>query len=169
MVVDSFKYLPRLIAAFYQMAEVEPRRPIPWTPMSGPLDQCTFGLVTSAGLYAANTDSPFDVERERLEPTWGDPSFRRITKDISTEDLAISHLHFNTADIQRDPNIVFPRERMEELVENGRIGGLAEENFSFMGYQGYPPDTKAWEQEYGPQVAQALKSAGVQCVILTPV
>jgi D-proline reductase (dithiol) PrdB len=169
MVVDSFKYLPRLIAMFYQMTEVTSRRPIPWHPVPGPLDQCTFGLVTSAGLYAAKSDRSFNLERERCEPTWGDPSFRRITRDVSTRDLAISHLHINTADIQRDPNIVFPRERMDELVINGRIAGLAEDNFSFMGYQGYPPDTKAWEHEYGPQVARDFLGAGVQCVILTPV
>lgn len=169
MAVDSFKYLPRLIAAFYQMLEVEPRRPIPWTPLAAPLNQSTFGLVTSAGFYAARADSPFDVERERSEPTWGDPSFRRINKAVTTSDLGISHLHINTADILHDPNIVFPRDRLAELIESGRIGGLAEDNYSFMGYQGYPPNTVGWEQEYGPQVAQAFKNAGVQCVILTPV
>lgn len=169
MAVDSFKFLPRLIATFYQMMEVEARRPIPWTPLPGPLDQCTFGLVTSAGLYAAGIEEPFDVVRERREPRWGDPSFRRITKQVSTHDLGISHLHLNTADILLDPNIVFPRERMEALAVRGRIAGLAEANYSFMGYQGYPPDTTAWEQEYGPQVAQAFLDAGVHCVLLTPV
>ena len=169
MPVDSFKFLPRLIATFYQMLEVEARQPIPWTPLPLPLDQCNFGLVTTAGLYDPGSEEPFDVERERREPRWGDPSFRRITKQVPTHDLAISHLHLNTADILLDPNIVFPRTRMEALAARGRIAGLADENYSFMGYQGYPPDTTAWELEFGPQVAQSFLNAGVQCVLLTPV
>ncbi len=169
MAVDSFKFLPRLIAAFYQTMEVEARRPIPWTPLPGPLEQCTFGLVTSAGLYAAGIESPFDIERERRDPRWGDPSFRSIARHVPAYELGISHLHLDTTDILRDPNIVLPRETMEALAARDRIGGLADVNYSFMGYQGFPPDTTSWEHEYGPLVAQAFLEAGVQCVLLTPV
>jgi hypothetical protein len=75
MTVDSFKFLPRLIAMFYRMTKREPEMPIPWTSLGRPLSECTFGLVTSAGLYLRESDRPFDVERERQNPTWGDPSF----------------------------------------------------------------------------------------------
>ena len=78
MAVDSFKFLPRLIATFYQMLEVEARRPIPWTPLPMPLEQCTFGLVTTAGLYDARIEEPFDVERERREPRWATPAFAAL-------------------------------------------------------------------------------------------
>lgn len=47
MPVDSFKYLPRIIAVFYQMTDRQPELPIPWTPLSRPLTECKFGLVTS--------------------------------------------------------------------------------------------------------------------------
>ena len=58
--------------------------------------------------------------------------------------------------------------RFAELAGEGRIAGLAERNFSFMGYQGFPPDTTAWQETYGPQVAAQFKQQAVDCVLLTP-
>jgi hypothetical protein len=37
-----------------------------------------------------------------------------------------------------------------------------------MGYQGYPPDTAAWEKIYGPEVAARFKAEDVDLVLLTP-
>jgi D-proline reductase (dithiol) PrdB len=168
MPVDSFKYLPRLITRYYKLTKVEPELPIPWTPLSRPLDQCRFGLVTSGGLYHKGHEPPFDVERERREPTWGDPSFRTIPTDIKQEEVGASHLHINTRDVLKDINILLPIHRFQELVAEGRIGSLAKEAYSFMGYQGFPAATAAWRDVYGPQVAEKLKAEGVNCVLLTP-
>ena len=82
MPVDSFKFLPRLIATFYKMTGREPVHPIPWTPLPGPVATCKFGLVTSAGIYCRHTDPPFDVEREKREPSWGDSSYRAIPATV---------------------------------------------------------------------------------------
>lgn len=166
--VDSFKFLPRLIATFYQATDQQPLLPIPWTPLPRPLAECTFGLVTSAGLYRRGVQPPFDLEREKREPTWGDPTFRPIPTDMVAEELAVSHLHLNTADILADFNIVLPIHRFQELVAAGRIGGLAREHYAFMGYQGFPPDTTAWQKTYGPEIAARFRAAGVDCVLLTP-
>jgi len=168
MPVDSFKFLPRLIATFYQATEVQPQPPIPWTPLSKPLAECTFGLVTSGGLYHKGVEPPFDFEREKAEPTWGDPTFRTIPKDIFQQDVGVSHLHINTKDVLEDFNILLPIHRFKELVEAGTIGGLAEQAYTFMGFQGYPPNPTAWRETYGPQVAERFKSEGVDCVLLTP-
>jgi len=168
MTVDSFKFLPRLIAMFYRMTRREPQTPIPWTPLGRSLSESTFGLVTSAGLYVRESDRSFDVERERKEPTWGDPSFRVIPRDIESTAVGVSHLHFNTTDVEADFNILLPIHRFLTLVEEGRIGGLAASNYSFMGYQGFPPDTTDWEKRYGPEVAGAFLNEGVNCVLLTP-
>lgn len=73
MAVDSFKFLPRILATFYQMTGQEPELPIPWAPLSRPPAGCKFGLITSGGLYQRGVEAPFDLEREREEPTWGDP------------------------------------------------------------------------------------------------
>ncbi|OGO19172.1 MAG: hypothetical protein A2Z14_06635 [Chloroflexi bacterium RBG_16_48_8] len=168
MSVDSFKFLPRLIAAFYQMLEREPDYPVPWTPLPYGLRECMFGLVTYGGLYQRGVEPPFDIEREEKEPTWGDPSYRSIPTGICQDQVGVSHLHLNVQDVTSDINILLPVHRFQELVQQGRMGGLAELAYSFMGYQGFPPDTTAWEKNYGPQVTEKFKSEGVDCVFLTP-
>jgi D-proline reductase (dithiol) PrdB len=168
MTVDSFKFLPRLVAFFYQATEREPQHPIPWTPLPRPISECTFSLVTSGGLYDKETQNPFDLEREITEPTWGDPTYRTLSSDIIQTQVGVSHLHLNTEDILKDFNILLPIQRFKELEEEGVIGALARQVYSFMGFQGYPPDTTAWESTYGPQVAEKLKDENVDCVLLTP-
>ena len=168
MPVDSFKFLPRIIAAIYETSEREPELPIPWTPLERPLRECKFGLVTSAGLHHIGAEPPFDLEREQAEPTWGDPTYRAIPLDISQDELGVSHLHVNPEAVQTDINILLPIQRFQELVSEGKIGGLADPAYSFMGYQGYPPDASAWQSAYGPQVAEKFKALGVRCVLLTP-
>ncbi|RME87672.1 MAG: hypothetical protein D6770_08820 [Anaerolineae bacterium] len=168
MSVDSFKYLPPLITRYYKLTRVETELPIPWTPLARPLEECRFGLVTSAGLYHKGYEPPFDVEREKREPTWGDPTFRTIPIDIPQGEVGVSHLHINTRDVLEDINIILPIHRFRELEAEGRIGSLAKEAYSFMGYQGVPASTKAWREVYGPQVAKRLKDQGVDCVFLTP-
>lgn len=168
MPVDSFKYLPRLIATLYQMSDQNAEHPIPWTPMVRPLSDCKFGLVTSAGLFHKPTSLPFDLERERAEPTWGDPSYRIIPTDLRKDEVGASHLHINTADVLADINIMLPIDRFEELAAEGHIGGQACRAISFMGYQGFPPDTTAWQQSLGPEVSRIFEEEGVDCVLLTP-
>jgi len=168
MTVDSFRFLPRVISVFYQQTERQPELPIPWTALTRPLEECKFGLLTSGGLYHNSTQPPFDLAREKSEPTWGDPSYRSIPSDIQPSEVGVSHLHLNTSDIQSDFNILLPIHRFQELVVTGEIGGLAHHAYSFMGYQGYPPDDSEWRNTYGPQVARLLKDEGVDCVLLTP-
>ncbi len=168
MPVDSFKYLPRIIAAFYQNTDQQPELPIPWTPLPRLLSECKFGLVTSGGFYHRGAEEPFDLEREKAEPTWGDPTCRTLPTGILQKDVGASHLHLNTQDLEEDLNILLPVHRFRELEAEGIIGGLAEQSYSFMGYQGFPPDTSAWQETYGPQVIEKLKAEGVDCVLLTP-
>ena len=168
MPVDSFVFLPRIIATFYQMTDVQPELPIPWTPVPRPLGECKFGLVTSGGLFVQGAEPPFDLQRERQEPAWGDPTYRTLPTGIQQEMVGASHLHLNTRDLLTDMNIMLPVRRFQELVAERSIGGLASNAYSFMGYQGYPPDTSAWEEIFGPQVAGKLKAEEVDCVLLTP-
>jgi D-proline reductase (dithiol) PrdB len=168
MTVDSFKYLPRIIAFYYQKTAKKSDLPTPWTPLSKPIRDSKFGLVTSGGLYNRQTDKPFNIEREEREPTWGDPTFRKIPVDIDPIVIGASHLHIKVDDILNDINILLPIHRFQELVTNAKIGGLNETAYSFMGYQGFPPDSKAWRDVYAPTVAQDFIENGVDCVLLTP-
>ena len=168
MTVDSFKFLPRIIATFYQQQKIVARLPIPWTPLTKPLSKCRFGLVCSGGLYHKGIEPSFDMEREQVDPTWGDPSYRTIPINIQQDELGVSHLHINPSAALEDINVMLPLTRFSELAQQGVIGNIAQNAFSFMGYQGFPPTTEAWENVYGPQVAKKLQEEGVDCVMLIP-
>lgn len=168
MPVDSFKFLPRLIARIYELQEPEPGLPIPWTSLPAPLSECKFGLVTTGGLFHKILEPPFDLAREQVEPAWGDPTYRIIPSNITREQVGVSHLHINTSYAEADFNVLLPVQRFQELESQGIIGGLARDHYSFMGYQGYPPDTNAWRHSYGPRVAKKFKDEKVSCVLLTP-
>ena len=166
--VDSFKFLPRSIGAFYKQTAQQPAYPIPFTPLAKPLAACTFALVTSGGLYVKGEQEPFDMAHEVANPTWGDPSFRPIPTEIELNKIGVSHLHLNTDNITADPDTVLPLTHFKELAESGVIGALAAEAYSFMGFQGFPPDLEPWCETYAPQVITRLKEQQVDCILLTP-
>ena len=165
MPVDSFKWIPRSIAAYYQAMQMPELGDIPWTPMNKPLDQARFALVTSAGVYIKGQQESFDLEGERKNPLWGDPTYRAIPSDIEQDNVGVAHLHINSKDIEEDINIVLPVQRFQELVAAGEIGSLASHHYSFMGYQA--SDDK-WRDRYGPEVAQRLIEEEVDAALITP-
>ena len=139
------------------------------TPLPGPLTQTRFALLTTGGLYLRGKQQPFDTQREAREPDWGDPTYRVIPRDTQPGELAVAHLHYNPADIEKDFNIQSPIHRFLELEAAGEIGSLAPSSYSVMGYQGHPgPDWRLWQEEYGPQMLAQMQSEGVQAVLLTP-
>lgn len=165
MTVDSFKYLPRSIAAYYQTLVVQKADPIPWTPLARSLRDSRIAAVTTAGIYNKDDDPPFDAEREKREPMWGDPTYRRIARDIRQDQIGASHLHLNHRDMLADVNTVLPLQPLAELEAGAVIGSLAQTNYSFMGYQ---PNTTEWRERYGPEVAGLLKDEAVDAVLLAP-
>ena len=56
-------------------------------------------------------------------------------------------------------------DRLEELREQGVIGSLADNYYSYMGAL---RDTTTVVEETGPEVAQKMASEGVDVVFLTP-
>jgi D-proline reductase (dithiol) PrdB len=165
MTIDSFKFLPGSIANYYRNLPVQREEPIPFTPLAKPLSQCRFAIVTSAGIYHEGKEPPFDTEREKREPTWGDPSFRRLPRDIKQEEIGASHLHTKNRDILMDVNTVLPVHRFLELESEGVIGSLAPTSYSFMGYQ---PNTSEWRERYGPEAASLMKGEAVDAVLVAP-
>ena len=74
----------------------------------------------------------------------------------------------NNRDILEDVNILLPIQRFKELEAEAAIGSLADNVYSFMGYQGYPPDPSSWREIFGPHLANKLTHDKVECVLLTP-
>lgn len=168
MPVDSFRWLPPFLAAQYRELQLE-KVETPWTPLGKPIEKCRFALLTTAGLYVKGQDPPFDLERERREPTWGDPTYRIIPREVQQEEIAAAHLHLNTDDLLDDMNIALPIQRFLELEERGAVGSVAPSHYSFMGFQGYPGDTSPWRDRYGPEAARRMREEGVDAAVLTPV
>jgi D-proline reductase (dithiol) PrdB len=165
-VVDGFLFLPPSLAAWIR--KDIPAEPfggdIPWTPLKKPIKQTTFALMTSAGI-SMKTDAPFDVEREKREPAWGDPSYREIPATAGQNDIDVNHLHINTEYIRQDINVMLPLRRFQEFEQEGVIGRLAPTCYSYYGFQLDP--TKLLRQTM-PQVADRMKAENVEAVLLTP-
>ena len=164
MPVDSFKWMPPALANYYRNLAMD-RAEVPWTPLRKPLSECRFSLLSTSGIYIKGEQEPFDVEREKREPFWGDPTYRSIPRDVKQEQIGVAHLHINSADLLADMNVALPVQRFLELEAAGRIGSLAASHFSFMGYQ---PNNSAWHDRYGPEVAARMKDEGVDAAFLTP-
>jgi D-proline reductase (dithiol) PrdB len=169
MAIDSYKWLPGSFVNYYRALPLQKVEPVPWTPLARPIEECCFSLVTSAGLYVKDKQPSFDLDGERKNPFWGDPSYRAIPRDVRQEEIGVAHLHINNADAEADVNIALPVHRFLELEAAGEIGSLAPSSYSFMGYQGNPRNTDEWENRYGPEMAARMKEEGVDAVLLTPV
>ena len=164
--VNGFAFLPPGLTAWIRtfIPEEEFTGEIPWSPMPKPVNRATVALITSGGV-SLKTDSPFDMEREKKEGTWGDKSFRVITKGTTSEDIDVNHLHINTDYATQDINVILPLTRMAEFEQEGIIGRLAPSSYSFYGFQWESTDflTEAIEP-----MSERMKSEGVDVVFLTP-
>jgi D-proline reductase (dithiol) PrdB len=147
-----------------------PERPgyadIPWTSPGKPLAEAKVALLSTAGISMSG-DPPFDMDRERREPLWGDPSWRRIPSGASSNTVEVNHLHIKTDYIREDLNVALPIDRLRELVEDGVVGAVADTHYSTMGYQG--ADTTALENQSAPEIARSLLDEGVDLLLLAPV
>jgi len=134
--VDGFRFIPPALRAWIRTSipEEDFKGYIPWTPTTKPLSQMTIALVTSAGI-SLKSDLPFDTEREKKEPFWGDRSYRIIPRATTEKDIHVNHLHINTTYIQQDINVMLPLARMAEFEQEGIIGHLAPKAYSFYGFQ----------------------------------
>jgi D-proline reductase (dithiol) PrdB len=165
-IVDGFRFLPPGLRAWVRtfIPDEEFKGPIPWTPMAKPLSQTTMAMVTSAGI-SLKSDPPFDMEREKREPLWGDRSSRMIPRGITEKDIEVNHLHINTTYIKQDINVILPLARMAELEEEKIIGRLAATAYSFYGFQWRNRD---FLSEAIDPISKQMKLEGVEGVLLTP-
>jgi len=84
------------------------------------LKDCRIALVSTSGAYV-----------EGMQPFGdNDLSYRLIPADTDTKNIRFVPGHFDTAKGAEDPNIMFPLDRLRELVAAGEIGSLAENQIS---------------------------------------
>jgi len=130
----------------------------PHTPMSLPLNECKVALITTAGYYLYGQE-PYGKN---------DCTFRAIPNSTHIQELIIGHRSdaYDETGMETDPNLVFPLDRFRELERDNIIGELNHRHFSFMGSITKP---KQLIENTAPEVAQILKSDGVNVAFLTPV
>ena len=165
MSIDSYRFLDfasrQVMKAWAARQE---RSVIPFTPLAKPLRECTIALVSTAGI-ARNDDRPFDQERERRDPWWGDPSFRVIPLGSTEADVRLYHLHIDPRFGQADLDVVLPMRRLTELAQQAVVGRAAARHYSIMGYI-LEPDVLV--NETAPAIAERMHADGVDAAALVP-
>lgn len=129
----------------------------PW--VSGlPLAQRRVAIVTTSGLHR-RSDRPFAPGAQATD-------YRIIPGSVKADELVMSHLsiNFDRTGFQQDVNVVFPIDRLHELVREGTIGSVAGYHYAFMG----AAPIRQLEPK-ARQLAGLLKRDHVDAVLLTPV
>ncbi len=154
-----FPAVARKFVAGYQPQETS--GDIPWTRPVKPLNLSKLALVTTSGIHHRG-QQPFDMQDKN-----GDPSFREIHAKNIFADFQITHDYYDHSDARKDPNIIFPLDRLRELVAEGLIGSLAENHYAFMGHiDGEHIATLV--SESAQEIVRRLKREQVDVVLLTP-
>jgi D-proline reductase (dithiol) PrdB len=126
-----------------------------------PMTDARIALVTSAGLHRPD-DEPFGDEKG------GDWSFRIIPRGTAVDTLICTHPSgaWDRSGVERDANVAFPLDRLEEIAADGVIGNVAPRHVSFQGSITAPGRLVG---RTAPAVAEMLVDDHVDAVILTPV
>lgn len=140
---------------------IDMKREIPWTPFTKELKDARVALVTTSGVHLSG-DLPFDM----VDPN-GDPTFRVIPNESDIKDLTITHDYYDHSDADKDMNIVFPLERLREMVVEGAVGSLAKEHYGLMGHL-KAGHVETLINDTAPEIARRLIADNVDCVLLTP-
>lgn len=129
----------------------------PWANMAKPLAQSRLGMVSTAGTYVAGQKAYFYKD---------DTSIRPIASTTPTRNLRFSHLTENyLVEARADPATVFPTQALSRLVDEGFIGGLADNFYSCMG--GIYSQGRVRE-ELIPALQDALAKESIDCLLLVP-
>jgi len=154
----SLRKIDHIIQFFMRFYHIQRYKTSPNTPLSLPLNECKVALITTAGFYLPE-QVPFDSN---------DCSYREIPNSIQIDVLSTGHKSeaYDKRGIESDVNLAFPLDRFRELETEDKIGSLNHRHFSFMGSITKP---KPLITQTAPEVAQILKSDGVDVAFLTPV
>ncbi len=128
----------------------------PWVD-GPPLSERRVAIISTAGLHKRG-DRPFTFDPGDI--------YRIIPGDIEAKDLVTSHVstNFDHTAFQQDWNVLFPIDRLKELVKDGTIGSVADYHYSFMG-----ATDPAQMEPAARELAKVLKKDKVDAVLLLPV
>lgn len=122
-----------------------------------PMSEWRVAFLTTAGVHLKTQDA-FNVKE-------GDHTFREIPDNCSSEELMVTHTHYDTTDAEKDINCVFPIAILHELRNEHMIGSTSSIHYGMMGYI---PNTKPLLTETIPELIAKLKKDNVDILLLSP-
>lgn len=131
----------------------------PLNPLSVPLAEARVAFVTTGGAHLPE-QAPFDIKAEE-----GDPSYREFPMTTPLDEIVLTHRGYNTSHASQDKNVVLPLDHLRVALDVGRIGSLAANVYSTMGFVA---DVEPLVQETAPAIAERLLADGVDLVLLAP-
>jgi D-proline reductase (dithiol) PrdB len=126
---------------------------IPYTPLRRELKDCRVALVTTSGAYVDGMEPFAD----------SDLSFRLIPTETDTSKIRFVPGHFDTSQGALDPNIMFPLDRLKDLLAAGEIGKIAEYHISM----GLTMELRKLKEQVSWDIAQAVVKTRPDVVVLT--
>ena len=127
---------------------------IPYTPLKRDLKECRIALVSTSGAYVEGTQHPF---------TDNDLTFRLIPNDTDTRNIRFVPGHFDTSKGAEDPNIMFPLDRLRELLAAGEIGKLSDHHVSM----GLTTELRKLKEVVSWEIAETVMKLRPAVVVLT--
>jgi D-proline reductase (dithiol) PrdB len=146
---DALDYPP------YQWAELTDTPP--WTPLVRLVAESTVALIGSGGAYR---------EGQTAFHWKDDTGVRRIPSADPATDIRVTHFAYDLEPARADPNIVFPVDRLREMVDEGVIGGLAP---TALGCMGGIYSVRRATEELAPAVVAEITAMDVDLALLVPV
>ena len=146
----------------------------PFTALARPLSESRLVLITSTGHFVVGEDpEPFGVKemtQEEAIKRIGDflkaePTLTSIPIDIPRHQLRVRHGGYDIRGVQADPNVAFPLDRLAEFVDQGLLGELLPNAYSFVGAAAQLRILN----HAGPNWVDLLTAQDVEAALLVPV
>ena len=141
----------------------------PWTPLAKPLSESRLVMISTGGLFVDGDDpmGPDGPTQEEAIPRIGEflrgpAMLATIPLNTPPNMMRVRHPGYDIRGTQRDYNVVFPVDRLKELHQEGVIGELAGDNYSFVG----ATSQKRLLAESAPAWAEMLKEHAVDVALL---
>lgn len=132
------------------------RKCVPFTPYDKDLASATVTIVSATGVFLADQE-PFPGE----DP--GDITYRVIPAEADLGTMRIVHGHYDHAEADTDPNIVFPLDTLRELAAEGVIGAVNPQHYSL----GFTTRLRELYETTYPEIADKIERSKTKLVLLT--
>jgi hypothetical protein len=146
----------------------------PFAPLAKPLAAARLALLTSSGHFVDCDDpEPFGIKHmtqaeaaARIDDFLKqEPVLSVIPADTPEAQLRVRHGGYDIRSAQADPNVAFPLTHLRALAQEGMIGELAPQAYSFVGACAQLPLLK----QTGPKWVELLQAQAVDAAVLVPV